>query len=322
MTILLTLLAVAGASPSCEDSADSAFIQKHAVFDDFEYKPPSSTLLPEARQSTPPSPVKVKLPDCQVDLRPSLPACMQYTPEACWATAVAQLAGYFDPSHNPESQDFERLGTSGLDIHLQRAQSCLGMECRVLGNIIAPNIMDACCTDEVEPARSSSQCQQAGYPEWILKGIQWTSGQDYILWNKPLTEFQLIQALLRGHPMPFSVRWTNGGGGHTMIIGGCGGKGTYYVHDSLSNLTIAPPWLELTWEEIFHYSPYGQVDLSQLWFQKKGEWPTAAVLKAYLNKTHNFGQRDATYILRKDVCDIVEILDPEQYSKFCAIVKQ
>jgi len=321
MTILLTLLAVAGASPSCEDAADSAFIQ-HAVFDDFEYNPPSSTLLPKARHSTPPSPVKAKLPDCQVDLRPSLPACMQYTPETCWATAVAQLAGYFDPSHYPESQDFETLGTSGLDINLQRAQSCLGMECRVLGNIIAPNIMEACCTDEVEPTRSSSQCRQAGYPDWIVKGIQWTSGQDYISWNLPLTELQLVRTLLRGHPMPFSVKYTHGGGGHTMMIGGCSGKGTYYVHDSLSNLTIAPTWQELTWEEIFHYSPYGQVLLSQQWAQRYGEWPTAATLKAYLNKTNNYAQWDHTYMLRKDVCDMAELYEPEQASEFCAIVKQ
>ncbi len=318
MAVLLTLLAVAAASPSCEDSVESAFIQKHAVFDDFEYKPPSSTILPKVRDSTPPSPVKVKLPDCQVDLRPSLPACMQYTPETCWATAAAQLAGYFDPTHYPESQDFEKLGTSGLDINLQRAQSCLGMECRVLGNIIAPNIMEACCTDEVEPRRSSSQCRQAGYPEWIVKGIRFTSGQDYIGYPRPLNEEQLVKTLLRGHPMPFSIRYTTGGG-HTMMIGGCSGKGTYYVHDSLSNLTITPAWQELTWEEILNYNPYGQVALSQEWVQKFGEWPTAATLKAYMAKKNLYAKWDFTYMLQKDVCDMAELYEPELYSQYCVL---
>ena len=321
MAVLLTLLAVAAASPSCEDSVESAFIQKHAVFDDFEYKPPSSTILPKVRDSTPPSPVKVKLPDCQVDLRPSLPACMQYTPETCWATAAAQLAGYFDPTHYPESQDFEKLGTSGLDKNLQWAQSCLGMECRVLGNIIKPNVMEACCTDEVEPRRSSSQCRQAGYPEWIVKGIQFTSGQDYISYPLPLTEEQLVKTLLRGHPMPFSIRYHNGGG-HTMMIGGCSGKGTYYVHDSLSNLTMAPAWQELTYKEILDYNPYGQTHLSHQWFQARGEWPTAAFLKAYLTKTKQLSKWDHTYMLQKDVCDMAELYEPELYNTFCVLGHQ
>lgn len=70
---------------------------------------------------------------------------MQYTPDWCWATVTAQLAGYFDPSHVPESGDYQNLGTGGLHVDVQKSESCLGEECRIVGSQFAPSIMGVPC---------------------------------------------------------------------------------------------------------------------------------------------------------------------------------
>jgi len=202
---------------------------------------------------------------CQVDLRSSLPACMQYTPDWCWATVTAQLAGYFDPTHNPESGDYEKLGTSGLHENAQRSESCLGEECRIVGSQFAPSIMDACCSEDVEPFRSSYLCDTGADVGTIEKAIDWATSQSYVAKEGPLKEEDLIAVLNKGHPVPYAVLWVDPDtgmyrGGHIMILGGCNGQGKYFLHDSLSNLTRTDTWQELTHAELLDYNPWAMVD--------------------------------------------------------------
>eukprot|EP00435_Cladocopium_sp_Y103_P053773 s880_g17.t1 len=286
--VLLGTLAVLASAESCEEAS---LLQGHRLRSVRNHSMPRSSVLFSEEQAHRAmekhkrvSSVKSgPVPACFADLRASLPACMQYTPDWCWATVTAQLAGYFDPTHNPESGDFENLGTGSLNREVQRAENCLGeelfwagelaLECRVVGSQFAPSIMDACCSEDVEPKRSSYLCDTGADVKTIEKAIDWATSQSYTAHEGALTEDQLVHVLNKGHPVPYAVLWVdkNTGmymGGHIMLLGGCTGDGKYYLHDSLSNLTRTNTWQALTHAELLEYSPWAMVD----------SWPTVEEL--------------------------------------------
>lgn len=248
------------------------------------------------------------LPACSVDLRASLPACMQYNPDWYWATVTAQLAGYFDPTHNPESGDYENLGTGSVNREMQRAESCLGEECRVAGSQFAPSIMDACCSEDVEPKRSSYLCDTGAEVQTIEKAIDWATSQSYVAHEGALTEGQLVHVLNKGHPVPYAVLWVDKDtgmymGGHIMILGGCTGDGRYYLHDSLSNLTRTKTWQALTHAELMEYSPWAMVDSWPTVEQLGGKETVHASneeLKKWFRENGNHGKWFYSFVLSKD----------------------
>eukprot|EP00913_Durusdinium_trenchii_P018868 g17730.t1 len=124
--------------------------------------------------------------------------------------------------------------------------------------------MDACCSEDVEPFRSSYLCDTGADVGTIEKAIDWATSQSYVAKEGPLKEEDLIAVLNKGHPVPYAVLWVDPDtgmyrGGHIMILGGCNGQGKYFLHDSLSNLTRTDTWQELTHAELLDYNPWAMV---------------------------------------------------------------
>jgi len=316
--MMLALLTAVPAEESCEETAliqrdqrsqkplvlgNHSFAKKWSVLPTQEQIKRAMDIHKKVSQKP-----KGPLPSCSVDLRHSLPACMQYTPDWCWATVTAQLAGYFDPTHNPESGDFEDLGTGSLNREVQHAESCLGEECRIVGSQFAPSIQAACCTEQVAPARSSYECDTGADVDTIEKAIDWATSQSYKAHEGALSEEDLVRVLNQGHPVPYAVLWVDKAsgmfmGGHIMILGGCTGDGKYYLHDSLSNLTRTSPWQELTHDELMQYNPWAMVDAWPTVEQLNGkpiEEASNKDLKEWFLKHGTLGTWFSSFLLNKD----------------------
>jgi len=202
----------------------------------------------------------------QYDLRKNLPACLQYDPNWCWATAVAELAHFYKPDEYPET---------GSDCH--------GVECKVVSNKEGHDLT-ACCPEKVrchDPAKptccksflgttcqascgpfghkvedsecTSHSCSVAGSPRDITDGIEFMTGEKYTFKPGPLWQRDIDQVVGSGYPVLIIVTWEGSGGGHVLSLAGCG-NGKYFLHD---------PWTAskqgryqvLTYKEVLQYHP-------------------------------------------------------------------
>lgn len=166
---------------------------------------------------------------CASDFRNNLPACLQYEPEWCWATAVAEIASFYNKQKYPEP---------GNDCH--------GTECQVVGhknNLADP---DACCRDK------DSCGQITGTGQDIVNSIQWTVGQNYIWKGEgPMSQADIDNVLNKGHPVGINVVWEDGSR-HILTLGGCAASGSYFLHDPLNK---EGNYQTLTYEQVASYHP-------------------------------------------------------------------
>lgn len=185
---------------------------------------------------------------CTNDFRSQLPSCLQYEPEWCWATAVAEIYGFFNPtvfSHE-----------SGGDCH--------GYECQVAGHILYPDDPQTCC----QPGMMKQCGQRAGFPNETINAIAWTTGKPYAF-DGPLSRQQLDNELSQGMPLAIGVTWSNGAGGHMLTLGGCAGGGQYYLHDPAGvEGGQANNYQTLSYDQILkYYPPNGARGVYGAWHQ-------------------------------------------------------
>lgn len=213
---------------------------------------------------------------CASDIRRKFPACLQYAPDWCWATAVAELSAFFKPDDFPEADN-----------------DCHGVECKIAGFKRDPTNAEACCngTQFCGKAVVGQRCCETrvlGFPTCqdkcgflqktlddnacrfdqcgaiggtdvdIVNAIKRLAGKDYA--NKtdgPITQQQLNSILSKGHPVIMVVMWTLGGG-HAVTLGGCAppstpdGNTSYYLHDPLHKTGV---YQELSYDQVSMYIP-------------------------------------------------------------------
>merc|ERR1712048_326208 len=190
---------------------------------------------------------------CVSDIREKFPACLQYEPAWCWATAVAEVAHFWNPSKYPET---------GSDCH--------GVECEIVGRKKDVDDPKACCGANADTCKDI-----AGSVEDITNGINWISGKTYKAYTDgPLTQAQLDTLLSKGHPVVIAVFWERGGG-HALTLGGCTGGGSYYLHDPERK---QGSYQSLTYKEIALYVPPEANSL-------KGKWMATWYLEGDLDMT-------------------------------------
>jgi len=253
------------------------------------------------------------VPTCTADMTGSIPACMQYSANWCWATVTSQMAAHFDPTHYPAAGREVLLGTEGLHENMQYAHSCFGLECKIVGMIRAGNVQGACCDDQgiIQPQRSDPECAPGAAADEIKKAIMLASWQDYHTHPGPLSEADLVELLSCGHPIGYAVFWKDrytgmSMGGHIMIIGGCAGEGKYWVHDSLSNVTRVGLWQALTWDELMHYNAWGDVGM---WPVKDGAYDHSATdeeTKEWFGTVGPYGEWSISFVLQSCLSNLLE----------------
>jgi hypothetical protein len=208
---------------------------------------------------------------------------MQYAPDWCWATAVAELSAFFKPQTFPE-----------------KGNDCHGIECKIAGYKRDPSNAEACCNGTKFCNANQTCCKSRiiGFPTCqgscglfgkqvddnacrfdqcgaiggnendIVGAIRRLTGKDYA--NKtdgPLTAAQLNTILSKGHPVIMVVMWTYGGG-HALTLGGCAppaaadGNTTYYLHDPLHEAGV---YQSLSYDQVASYTPPWDKTLDGYW---------------------------------------------------------
>lgn len=222
---------------------------------------------------------------CASDLRKSLPACLQYEEDWCWATALAELASFFKPHDFPV-----------------RGSDCHGVECKIAGYKRDPKHPEACCngtatkfcraygsvggtccesrfpkqasclkkcgffSHEVDDVLCQTQeCDIGGNYDDITNGIMRLTGMNYTTNDNagPPSVERLDAILSKGRPMVIVVMW-DAGGGHALTLAGCAAAGgPYYLHDPKD---AAGAYRTLTYEEIAEYRPSWDRTAKGSWF--------------------------------------------------------
>lgn len=205
---------------------------------------------------------------CASDIRNSLPSCLQYAPEWCWATAVAEVAAFYKPNDYP---------ASGNDCH--------NMECKIVGYKIDPSNEGICCNSKhfcpirykccksvfsrhtvcrdrcaklFLKAVDDGECYKdhcasiSAFPWDIVNAIQRLTGRAYAKkTDGPLSVEELDKILGKGHPVIIGVSCEFGG--HALTLGGCvAGGGPYYLHDPADK---QGSYQILTYEGVTEYAP-------------------------------------------------------------------
>lgn len=215
---------------------------------------------------------------CSSDIRDKFPSCLQYEPDWCWATAVAEAAHFWTPEKYPEDKN-----------------DCHGVECKVVGHKRDPSSTteccaagcssgNVCCKNKILPVTgckdkcgifsnqvNNSICVKqdktvcgaiGGSSKDVTDGIMFLTGKTYLAKTKgPLSQDQLDALLSKGHPVIIAVFWTLGGG-HALTLGGCAGDGKYYLHDPENH---AGSYQTLTYEQIALYVPPEKTTLTGKW---------------------------------------------------------
>lgn len=226
---------------------------------------------------------------CSKDIRKAFPACLQYEPQWCWATAVAELAGFWKPKEYPET---------GSDCHgvecqvvstKHESQECCQIGCGAskptcCKNILGTSECEATCGPFSSPTNATvcrdqdeSVCGSIdGTLQDILDGITRYSEKKYVVKaDGPLAQRDLDALMNRGHPVIITVVWTTGGG-HALTLGGCAESGQYYLHDPEDQQGA---YQTLSYEQVASYVPPAKPSLVGKWLMTiylDGDLPSTA----------------------------------------------
>jgi hypothetical protein len=165
----------------------------------------------------------------------TMPVCFQLCDEWCWAATSSMLIQAY---------------TGG--------NQCQGFECRLPSR----EFNRACCP-YTNSCRNSPQdrpnaCNHPGTTQNVVDSVTYFSGVAHASMGA-LNQQALDNALNSKHPVLMFVAW-QGGGGHALLIGGCGG-GKYYLHDPWGWYRQGrTSWTPLSYNQLLRYAaPNGGV---------------------------------------------------------------
>jgi len=174
--------------------------------------------------------------NCNKDMTHKMPVCYQICDEWCWATGVTMTGDYY----------------KGQNI-------CQGFECAVASH----EFSEKCCpyTNSCKSVYNApaSSCNRGGQTFQMRDASVFFTGGKFTTAG-PLSQPDLDKALNSGRVIQIAVHWPHGGG-HALIIGGCG-NGHYYLHDPWGwyeqmGKSQPPAWQSLTYDQLLEYpSPF------------------------------------------------------------------
>lgn len=173
--------------------------------------------------------------ECSADQTHKMPACYQVCSEWCWATITTMASDYY------KGQNY-----------------CVGMECAVASK----EVKATCCPWSNSCHNSArdkeTKCNVPGYMSQVADALSYYTKGTFSH-EKALGQSELDRALSTSRVILILVSW-NRGGGHVLMIGGCG-NGYYYLHDPWGWYSQMPnPWQGLTYDQLLQYrSPNGNV---------------------------------------------------------------
>lgn len=197
---------------------------------------------------------------CGGDWTHMMPVCYQICDEWCWATMVTMTGDYY------KGQDY-----------------CEGFECAVVAKVTGNNCCPWTNSCHNTPNDAGSSCNRGGYPPEIRDAASYfTSGQFTVM--GPLPQSYLDQVLNSGRVIIMIVHWQDGGG-HTLMLGGCG-NGYYYLHDPWGwyadkGEKQPPDWQGLTYDQVLRYPSPGGVGMwtNSIFWSMNDEEKHATALK-------------------------------------------
>jgi hypothetical protein len=164
-----------------------------------------------------------------------MPVCYQICDEWCWAATTTMMIQAYT-----------------------RTNYCAGYECqlpsREFGRQCCP-YTNSCRNSPQDP---QTACNSPGSTSNIVDAATSFSGVRHRA-TGPLDQQSLDNILSSGHPVIIAVQWTRGGG-HALLIGGCG-SGRYYLHDPWGWYQQGGiSWQTLSYAQLLQYAaPNGAV---------------------------------------------------------------
>lgn len=190
---------------------------------------------------------------CNADLTKAMPICYQYCDEWCWATVTTMTADHY-------------LGPG--------SDTCNDSECKLASHYTGKQCCPASqsCQNKYDDPSLPSSCNVGQYADVLANGAQYLTGKNFTF-NFSMSQPQLDKVLSSGSPVMISVLW-QAGGGHALMIGGCG-NGKYYLHDpwpwyKQMNASQPPAWQHLSYDQILEYH------VSNLPTKYTGKWSFSA----------------------------------------------
>lgn len=162
-----------------------------------------------------------------------MPVCMQPCNMWCWATVTSMTVDYY-----------------------KKQSTCQGLICQVpsreLGLQCCPYTSSCNATGPYSgPNGTATPCNQPGKYQFLIDAAEHFTGGNFSAYG-PLNQTTLDFALNSGRPVMIAVSWT-WGGGHILMIGGCG-NGKYYLHDPWGWFKNQPAeWQSLSYGQLLKY---------------------------------------------------------------------
>jgi len=159
----------------------------------------------------------------------------------CWATVGAMARSYYEGSTQCESFECEMASQklSKKPYKKQWPHNCCPWS-------------DHCSAKDGSGIDGEYSCDIGGGEDNVIDGLShFTKGP--FTQTGPLAQTELDNALNSGRVVLMTIDWEGMGGGHWLIIGGCG-NGYYYVHDPYAWYDDTPPaWQGLSYDQVLRY---------------------------------------------------------------------
>jgi len=218
---------------------------------------------------------------CYGDQTHRMPACYQICDEWCWATSVTMTSDYY------KGQNY-----------------CAGFECAVAGHEFGQQCCPWSRSCHNKYNDRGSACNKGGQDSQMKDAAEYYTGGTF-LQQGALAQTELDDALNSGRVIMYTVRW-QGGGGHALVIGGCG-NGHYYLHDpwgwyGAMGHPQPSTWQGLTYRQLLEYCPVpggqcGKWVGSIFWSWSDDQGHTAALKRADRQRAANGPASEVTSVL-------------------------
>lgn len=171
---------------------------------------------------------------CNTDMTHMMPVCYQICNEWCWATSVTMTSDYY------KGQSY-----------------CSGMECAVAGHEFRQNCCPWSRSCHNSKDDQGSACNKGGQDSQMIDAANYYTGGTFTH-TGAMSQTDLDNALNSKRVIMYTVSWQSGGG-HALVLGGCG-NGYYYLHDpwgwySAAGYPQPQPWQGLTYQQLLEYKP-------------------------------------------------------------------
>ena len=132
--------------------------------------------------------------------------------------------------------------------------SCEGFECAVASYEFGKQCCPWSKSCHNKPSDKETACNMGGTDREMADAAGYFVGNKAFKTYGALDQATLDAALNSKRVIMMTVSW-EGGGGHALMIGGCG-NGYYYLHDPWGWSDDQPPkWQGLTYGQLLKYSP-------------------------------------------------------------------